>query len=166
MQPTTDWPICHIAGGSRTFELLMKLGSALHSVRPNSGLTPAVTDSTQQRAKSFWRTRFIEPPSRLKTKSKLKFHLIWAEWKPNGSRNQHLMTSYLPQNGNRMEAKIRRCTTVRNSDDQAIPLRSTASVHQPHQQHQHISSIGASVTCIEKDICPYTSSQVISAYIH
>ena len=88
MQPTTDWPICHIAGGSWTFELLMKLGSALHSVRPNSGLTPAVTDSTQQRAKSFWRTRFFEPPSRLETewKSKVWWNLICSkmetEWKP------------------------------------------------------------------------------------
>ena len=34
-----------------------------------------------------------------------------------------------------------------------------------HQQHQRISSISSSVTDFRKNICPYTSSQVISAYI-
>ena len=42
---------------------------------------------------------------------------------------------------------------------------SAASAASAHQQHQRISSISASVTCIGKDICPYTSSQVILAYI-
>ena len=112
--------------------------------------------------------------------------------------------------------KTRRCTNVRISDDQAIPLRwactpiciyqqqqhqqhqehqrirnisasgssldqhissvstSAASMDQQHQhistsahqQHQCISSISASVIGIGKDICPYTSSQVISVHVH
>ena len=47
----------------------------------------------------------------------------------------------------------RRCTTVRNSDDQAIPLRWAWHQFAFYQQQQH-QRISASVTDFRKDICP------------
>ena len=70
-------------------------------------------------------------------------------WREDGIKGQH---------------RTRRCTTVRNSDDQAIPLRwaytnlhlsataaSTASGASAHQDHQGIRSISASGTSVHQD---------------